>query len=198
MSGESSRADERHHHEAAAQAAESAVFLLAEDRRRHEAPELATPMRSLAASRDCADIEAFTYEAPALPTTISPEPPAMLSPSPRPTSSYLGTVLNTNGGGAFVVAFDVAYRGGSTITFHRQRPTTSDPPPRPTSSSHWTSQPSSRSQPSRRGAFLTPYTNIGGRITVVYRQHPTDGPPMLSASSPPWLPSSTSSAQPVS
>ena len=99
MSTESSRADERHRHKAAAQAAESAVLLLAEDRRRHEAPELATPMRSLAASRDCADIEAFTYEAPALPTTISPEPPAMLSPSPRPTSSYLGAVLNINRGG---------------------------------------------------------------------------------------------------
>ncbi len=30
---------------------------------------------------------------------VKPEPPALLSPSPRPTSSYLGTVLNTNGGG---------------------------------------------------------------------------------------------------
>jgi hypothetical protein len=108
MSTESSRADERHRHKAAAQAAESAVLLLAEDRRRHEAPELATPMRSLAASQDCADIEAIAYEAPALPTTTSPEPPAMLSPSPRPTSSYLGTVLNTNGGGESIVAFNVA------------------------------------------------------------------------------------------
>jgi hypothetical protein len=89
----------RHCQEAAAQAAVSAVLLLAEDRRRHEAHELATHMRSLAASRDCANIEAIAYEAPALPTTTSPEPPAMLSPSPRPTSSYLGAVLNINGGG---------------------------------------------------------------------------------------------------
>ena len=90
-----------HCHEAAAQAAELAVRLLAENRRRHEATELATmsPMRSLTASRDHANIEAIVYEAPALPTTTSPEPPAMLSPSPRPTSLYLGAVLNTNGGG---------------------------------------------------------------------------------------------------
>ena len=187
----------RHCQEAAAQAAASAVLLLAEDRRRHEAPELATHMRTLAASRDCADIEAIAYEASALPTTTSQEPPAMLSPSPHPTSSYLGAVLNTNGGGAFVFAFDVAYRGGSTINFCRQRPTPLDPPSCPTSSSHWMPPPSSRSQPSRRGAFLTPYTDIGGRITVMYRQHPTDGLSLLSASSPPWSPSSTSSTQPV-
>ena len=101
MSAESSRADECRHHEAAAQAAESAVLRLAEERGRHEATELATmsAMRLLAASQDCADIEAIAYKAPALPTTTSPEPPAMLSPSPRPTSSYLGAVLNTNGGG---------------------------------------------------------------------------------------------------
>ena len=86
---------------AAAQAAESAVCLLAEDRRRHEATELATmsPTRSLTASRDRANIEAIAYGAPALPTTTSPDPPAMLSPSPRPTSLYLGAVRNTNGGG---------------------------------------------------------------------------------------------------
>jgi hypothetical protein len=30
---------------------------------------------------------------------VEPEPPALLSPSPRPTLSYLGAVLNTNGGG---------------------------------------------------------------------------------------------------
>ena len=40
----------RHCQEAGAQAAVSAVLLLAEDRRHHEAPELATHMRSLAAS----------------------------------------------------------------------------------------------------------------------------------------------------
>jgi hypothetical protein len=89
----------RHCQEAAAQAAESAVLLLAKERRRHEAPELATPMRSLGASRDRTNIKAIAYEAPALPTTTSPAPPAMLSPSPCPTSSYLGAVLNTNGGG---------------------------------------------------------------------------------------------------
>ena len=99
MSAESSCAVERHRHEAAAQAAESAVLLLTEDRRRHEAPKLATPMRSLATSRVCADIKAIAYKAPTLPTTTSPAPPAMLSPSPRPTPSYLGAVLNTNGGG---------------------------------------------------------------------------------------------------
>jgi hypothetical protein len=44
-------------------------------------------------------MEAIAYKAPALLTTTSPEPPAMLSPSPRPISSYLGAVLNTNGGG---------------------------------------------------------------------------------------------------
>jgi hypothetical protein len=45
-------------------------------------------------------LEAYiAYDAPALPTTTSPELPAMLSPSPRPTSSYLGAVLNTTGGG---------------------------------------------------------------------------------------------------
>ena len=90
-----------HCHEAAAQAAESAVRLLAKDRRRHEATELATmsPMRSLTASRDRANIEAIAYGVPALPTTTSLDPPAMLSPSPRPTSLYLGAVRNTNGGG---------------------------------------------------------------------------------------------------
>ena len=69
-----------HCHEAAAQAAELAVRLLAENRRRHEATELATmsPMRSLTALRDHANIKAIAYEAPALPTTTSPEPPAML------------------------------------------------------------------------------------------------------------------------
>ena len=46
-------------------------------------------------------LEAYiAYDAPALPTTTSPELPAMLSPPPHPTSSYLGTVLNTTGGGA--------------------------------------------------------------------------------------------------
>jgi hypothetical protein len=86
---------------AAAQAAESAVCLLAKDRRRHEATELATmsPMRSLTALQDHANIEAIAYEAPALPATTSPEPPAMLFFSPRPTSLYLGAVLNTKGGG---------------------------------------------------------------------------------------------------
>ena len=86
---------------AAAQAAESAVCLLAEDWRQHEATELATmsPTRSLTALRDHANIEAIAYEAPALPTTTSPEPPAMLFFSPRPTSLYLGAVLNTKGGG---------------------------------------------------------------------------------------------------
>ena len=67
-------------------------------------------------------LEAYiAYDAPALPTTTSPELPAMLSPPPRPTSSYLGTVLNTTGGGVFIVAFDVAYSGGSNITFRCQR-----------------------------------------------------------------------------
>ena len=110
----------RHCQEAAAQAAVSAVLLLAKDRQRHEATELTTHMRSLAASRDCADIEAIAYKAPALPTTTLPEPLAMLSPSSRSTSSYLGAVLNTNGGGAFVFAFDVTYRGVFTINFHCQ------------------------------------------------------------------------------
>ena len=41
----------------------------------------------------------IVYDAPALPTTTSPELPAMLSPSPCPTLSYLGAVLNTTGGG---------------------------------------------------------------------------------------------------
>ena len=123
MSAARSCADVHHCHEAAAQAAESAVRLLAEDRQQHEATELATisPMRSLTASRDRANIEAIAYKALALPTTTSPEPPAMLSPSPRPKSLYLGAVLNTNGGGAFVAAFDIAYRAGSNITFRRQR-----------------------------------------------------------------------------
>ena len=45
-------------------------------------------------------LEAYiAYDAPALPMTASPELTAMLSPSPRPTSSYLGAVLNTTGGG---------------------------------------------------------------------------------------------------
>ena len=61
----------RHCQEAAAQAAVSAVLLLAKDRWHHEAPGLATHMRSLAASQDCADIEAIAYEAPALLTTTS-------------------------------------------------------------------------------------------------------------------------------
>jgi hypothetical protein len=102
MSVVSSLVNECHHHEAAAQAAELAVLLLlTEEQWQHEATELATmsAMRSLAASRDCADIEVITYKAPALPTTTLPEPPAMLSPSPRPNFSYLGAVLNTNGGG---------------------------------------------------------------------------------------------------
>jgi hypothetical protein len=46
-----------------------------------------------------ADIKAIVHNAPALPKITSSKPPAMLSPSPRPTSSYLGAVLNTNGGG---------------------------------------------------------------------------------------------------
>ena len=97
----SSIADELHRHKAAAQAAESTVLLLAEERRQHKATELATmsAMRSLAASQDRANIEATAYVAPALPTTTSPESLAMLSPSPCRTSSYLGAVLNTNGGG---------------------------------------------------------------------------------------------------
>ena len=101
MSVARSCADVHHCHEAVAQAAESAVRLLAKDRRRHEATELATmsPMRSLTASQDRANIEAIAYGVPALPTTTSPDPPAMLSPSPRPTSLYLGAVRNTNGGG---------------------------------------------------------------------------------------------------
>ena len=41
----------------------------------------------------------IAYDAPALPMTASPELTAMLSPSPHPTSSYLGAVLNTTGGG---------------------------------------------------------------------------------------------------
>jgi hypothetical protein len=87
--------------EAAAQAAESAVCLLAEDRRRHEATELATmsPMRSLTALRDHTNIEAIAYEAPALPTTTSPEPPAMLSLSPRPTSFIWAQSSIPTGGG---------------------------------------------------------------------------------------------------
>jgi hypothetical protein len=56
-------------------------------------------MRSLTALRDHTNIQAIAYEAPALPTTTSPEPPAMLFFSPRPTSFYLGAVLNTKGGG---------------------------------------------------------------------------------------------------
>jgi hypothetical protein len=49
-------------------------------------------------------LEAYiAYDAPALPTTTSPELPAMLSPSPRPTSSYLGAVLNTTGGESLAV-----------------------------------------------------------------------------------------------
>jgi len=172
MSAVSSLADEHHRHEAAgAQATELAVLLLAEERRRHDATELATmsAMRSLTASRDHADIKAITYKAPVLSTTTLPEPPAMLSPSPRPSLSYLGAgVLNTNGGGAFVFAFNVAYRGGSNNnTFRRQRQTTLDPPPRPTSLSHWTLPPSLRSQPSRQGASLIPYTNVGGRVYIV-------------------------------
>ena len=171
MSAVSSFADEHHCHEAVgAQATELAVLLLAEERRRHDATELATmsAMRSLTTSRDHADIKAITYKAPVLSTTTLPEPPAMLSPSPRPSLSYLGAVLNTNGGGAFVVAFNVAYRGGSNNnTFRRQRQTTSDPPPRPTSLSHRTLPPSLRSQPSRQGASLIPYTNVGGRVYIV-------------------------------
>ena len=91
MSAASSLADERHHHEVGAQAAELAVLLLAGERRQHKATELATmsAMRSLAASQGCVNIEAIAY-APALPTTTLPEPPAMLSPSPRPTLSQDG------------------------------------------------------------------------------------------------------------
>jgi hypothetical protein len=101
MSAASSFANERHRHKAAAQAAELAVLLLAEERRQHEAIELATmsAMRSLAALQDRVDMEAIAYEAPALPTTTLPEPLAMLSPSPCPTSPYLGAFPNTNGGG---------------------------------------------------------------------------------------------------
>ncbi len=99
----------------------------------------------------------------------------------------------------------IYYRGGgSCATSHRctaastigsSRSLPDGTSPFTSTSSHWSTQPTSRSQSSRRGAFLTPYTNIGGRVTVVYRQHPTDGPSMLSASLPPWSPSSTSSAQ---
>jgi hypothetical protein len=50
--------------------------------------------------RQALALEAYiVYDAPALPTTTSPELPAMLFPSPRPTSPYLGAVLNTTGGG---------------------------------------------------------------------------------------------------
>jgi hypothetical protein len=54
---------------------------------------------SLAAPLDAllADIKAIMHDAPAFPKTTSPKPPAMLSPSPCPTSSYLGAVLNGGG-----------------------------------------------------------------------------------------------------
>ncbi len=57
--------------------------------------------KSLSAPLDAllADIKAIVHDAQALPKTSSPKPLAMLSPSPHPTSSYLGAVLNTNGGG---------------------------------------------------------------------------------------------------
>ena len=101
MSAARSCADVHHCHEAAAQAAESAVRLLAEDQWQHEATKLATMslMRSLTALRDRANIEAIAYEAPALPTTTSPEPPAMLSLSPRPTSFIWAQSSIPTGGG---------------------------------------------------------------------------------------------------
>jgi hypothetical protein len=86
----------------------------------------------------------------------------LLSPSPRPTLSYLGAVLNTNGGGAFVVNFDIAYGGGSNIAFRRRRQTTSGPPSRPTSSSHWASQLSPYAQSFQQGYSLPPILNTGG------------------------------------
>ncbi len=55
---------------------------------------LAAPLNAL-----LADIKAIVHDAPALTKTTLLKPPAMLSPSPCPTSSYLGAVLNTNGGG---------------------------------------------------------------------------------------------------
>ena len=78
-------------HVAAAQTAASAELVLAEARRHHDA----AMQMAMSAASSLAD-ECHRHEE--LPTTTSPEPPAMLFPSPRPTSSYLGAVLNTNGG----------------------------------------------------------------------------------------------------
>ena len=67
-------------------------------------------------------LEAYiTYDTPALPKTTSPELPAMLSPPPPPFIVIFGCSPQYHRGGAFVVAFNVAYSGGSNITFRCHR-----------------------------------------------------------------------------
>jgi hypothetical protein len=76
----------------------------ATDARNHHALEALDALNHQALealeTRHCQALEAYiAYDAPALLTTTWPELPAMLFPSPRPTSSYLGAALNTTGGG---------------------------------------------------------------------------------------------------
>ena len=90
---------------------EEALIRFDEERHGLRPPFVATNINDFLRSVDATDarnrqaLEAFetrhrqAYDAPAVPTTTSPELLDMLSPSPRPTSSYLGAVLNTNGGG---------------------------------------------------------------------------------------------------
>ena len=82
---------ERRRHVAPAQTAALAELALAEARRHHDA----AMQMAMSVASSLADEHHHHKE---LQTTTLPEPPAMLSPSPRPTSSYLGAVLNTNGG----------------------------------------------------------------------------------------------------
>jgi hypothetical protein len=110
----------------------------------------------------CHEEEASVRATALAEAAVKPEPPALLSPSPHPTLSYLGAVLNTNGGGAFVVNFDVTYGGGSNIAFRCQRQTTSGPPSRLTSLLHWALQLSPCAQSFRQGYSLPPILDTGG------------------------------------
>jgi len=94
---------------AAARTAASAELVLAEARRHHD---VAMQM-AMCATSSLAD-ERHRHEE--LPTTTSPEPPAMLFPSP-PLHRHIWMQSSIPMG---VVAFNVAYRGGSNITFRRQ------------------------------------------------------------------------------
>ncbi len=124
---------------------------------------------------------------------------AMSSSSPRPTT-YVETVLSNMGERAHATPLIIAPlpqslaepqplapNGHLGMVHRRARPR------RRTGRRHCPRAPS----PPRRGASLTPCTNIGGGVNIACREEPTNGPSMSLASSPPWLPSSTSSAQSV-